>query len=456
MAYPQLTNKRGALETAAAIRAGEMSVAEAVDAAITRIEHFDAEIDALAVPDFERAAATAKAMDAAGLPKDGAANQPLFGVPMTVKESFDVAGLQSCWGHQAHTDYTAKRDSDLVRRLKAAGAIILGKTNVPVDLTDWQSFNPVYGRTNNPHNTARSPGGSSGGSAAAVASGMVPCDFGTDIGGSVRVPAHFCGVWGHKSTWGLVSKQGHDHPQMAKADGFVAAHDGVLSIAGPLARNAEDLAILTQIGAQIPLARNPKPLSECRLLAITEYPGSPIDASVAEPTEAAIDALIAAGITVDRVSALVPDLEAQQGTYLRMMNTAMARGAPSPSGERATASDWFDLLDAQAANAFEWARLFDEYDFVLAPPAPVLAIPHLDGTVFKSTIRVNGQDLRAGAGLAWAGIATFPNLPATVLPIGSGNYEGALLPCGMQVMGPQWSDLDCIDAAAQIGKILHG
>ena len=158
MAYKQLTDKPGALETAAAIRAGEMSAVEAVDAAIVRIEQFDAEIDALAVPDFERAYEAAKVLDAAG-PGD---NQPLFGVPMTIKESFDVKGLQSCWGHERLTDYVAPRDADLVKRLKAAGAIIVGKTNVPVDLSDWQSFNPVYGRTRNPHNLDRSPGGSSG------------------------------------------------------------------------------------------------------------------------------------------------------------------------------------------------------------------------------------------------------------------------------------------------------
>ena len=256
MAYPKLTDKPGALATAAAIRAGKMSVAEAVDAAITRIEQRDAEIDALAVPDFERAAETAKAMDKAG-PQEG---QPLFGVPMTVKESFDVEGLQSCWGHESHTDYIARQDSELVARMKAAGAVIVGKTNVPVDLTDWQSFNPVYGRTSNPHNAERSPGGSSGGSAAAVASGMVPCEFGTDIGGSVRVPAHFCGVWAHKPTWGLVSKRGHVHPAMAKQEGFIAGHDGALSVAGPFARNAEDLAAMIEIAGQYPLARRGKPI----------------------------------------------------------------------------------------------------------------------------------------------------------------------------------------------------
>ncbi len=452
MAYPQLTDKPGALETAAAIKAGLLSASEAVDAAIVRIEKLDGPINALAVPDFERAHDAAAALDAAG-PKD---NQPLFGVPMTVKESFEVAGLQSCWGHKRLTDYTAPRDSDLVCRMKAAGAIILGKTNVPIDLSDWQSFNEVYGRTTNPHNSDRSPGGSSGGSAAAVASGMVPAEFGTDIGGSVRVPAHFCGVWGHKTTWGLVSKQGHDHPQMARRKGFVAAHDGALSIAGPLARNAEDLAVLTQIGAQYPLTRKAKPLSQCRLLAITKYPGSPVDISVAEPIEAAIEALISAGVAIDPASDLIPDLAEQHSHYMRMLNTAMARGAPSPDGKRASATDWFDLLDAQAAKEFEWARLFETYDFVLAPPAPVLAIPHLEGSAFNSTLRINGRDEPAGAALAWAGIATFPNLPSTVLPIGEGIYEGAQLPCGMQVMGPRMADLDCIHIAGEIGKILHG
>jgi len=250
---------------------------------------------------------------------------------------------------------------------------------------------------------------------------------------------------------------------MAKRPGFVAAHDGALSIAGPLARNAQDLATLTALGSTYILPQQLKPLKECRLLAITEYPGAPVDASVAEPTEAAINTLIEAGIRVDRASDLgpdhrVPDLEGQQAAYMRMLNTAMARGAPAPDGERASASDWFDMLDAQATKQAEWARLFEVYDFVLAPPAPVLAVPHVDGDarVFDGMIRVNGQDVPGATGLAWAGIATFPNLPSTVLPIGTGVYEGAELPCGMQVMGPHLSDLDCIAAAQEIGILLHG
>jgi len=452
MAYPQLTDKPGALATAEAIRLGDLPVVEAVDAAINRFEQFDGEINALAVPDFERACETAREMDATG----PIGEQPLFGVPMTVKESFDVEGLVSCWGHERLTDYVALRDSDLVRRLKAAGAVILGKTNVPTDLTDWQSFNPVYGRTTNPHDCSRSPGGSSGGGAAAVASGMVPCEFGSDIGGSVRIPAHFCGIWGHKTTWGLIPKHGHDHPQMARRDGFLAAHDGALGIAGPLARNADDLAVLIKVGAQYPLGVGEVRLTDCRLLALGEHPSSPLDASVAESFESAVSALEAAGVTVERVSDLLPDLEAQHAIYLRMLNTAMTRGAPSPSGKRATATDWFDMLDAQAENLHRWMLLFESFDFAIAPPAPILAMPHRDEAIFKGTITVSGEQLPGGSALAWSGLATFPGLPSTVLPIGTGLYEGANLPCGMQVIGPRMGDMDCIAAARQIGTILHG
>jgi amidase len=452
MAYPQLTDKPGALATALAIRTRKLSVAEAVDAAIVRVGKLDSSIDALAVPDFERACEIAKAMDNA--PRQ--LNQPLFGVPMTIKESFDVAGLPTTFGHAAYRDKIATRDAALVRRLKAAGAVIIGKTNVPVDLTDWQSFNPVYGRTSNPHNLERSPGGSSGGSAAAVASGMVACDFGTDIGGSVRVPAHFCGVWGHKTTWGLIPKHGHDHPAMSRANGFIAAHDSPLSIAGPLARNAADLAVLTEVGAEVPLRRRAKPLKDCRLLAITALPNAPVDASVMEPTEAALETLARAGVTIDRASDLLPDQNRQYRHYLKMMNIVMARGAPAPDGKRATATDWFNLLDAQAACMAQWEALFATYDFVLAPPAPVLAVPHSDKAVFRGTLTINGTEEPGGNALAWAGLATFPGLPATVLPIGSGTYLGAELPCGMQVIGGRWRDHDCITAAEGIGNILHG
>lgn len=443
MAYPQLTEEPGAVALAAQIRDGALSPLEAVEAAIARIEALDGSINAVVVRDFERARETAKALDGQS-PDD---DQPLFGVPITVKESYNVAGLPTCWGHKAYAENVASEDSRVVRQLKAAGAIIVGKTNVPVELTDWQSFNPVYGRTGNPHDTSRSAGGSSGGSAAAVASGMVPCEFGSDIGGSVRVPAHFNGVWGHKPTWGLVSKEGHDHPAMAGNP----AHDGVLSVAGPLARNGEDIDLLMRLTATVPISANPKPLKDCRLLYVGEHPVSEVDASVSGPIDAAVDAIAATGVQVDRASELLPDLAAQHASYLKMMNIAMARGMPAKDGKRATATDWFDLLDLQTRNQIAWAKLFEVYDFILAPPAPILTFPHRDEAVFKGEVTINGKVHRAADGLAWAGLATFPNLPSTVLPVGG--TDG--LPCGMQVIGPLWRDLDCIAAARAMSDILH-
>ena len=444
MAYPTLTQKPGAIETAAAISRGEMSPYEAVEAAIARIEKDDAHINAVVVTDFDRALDRARRMDAA----KASADQPLFGVPMTIKESFDIAGLPSTWGHEEYAENIASRDARVVDRLKRAGVVFVGKTNVPPDLADWQSNNPVYGRTNNPHDHARSPGGSSGGSAAAVTSGMVPCEYGTDIGGSVRVPAHFCGIWGHKTSWGLISKHGHDHPAMAGSDG----HDGALSIAGPLARNAADLRLLLELTASLPLRARGKVLGECRILALLDHPSCPTDDAVRGPIEAALTALGNTGVTIERSSDLLPDLERQQSDYMRMLNVAMARDAPAPDGKRASATDWFDMLDLQARNENTWAALFETYDFVLAPPAPVLAVPHREGRVFEGTIAIDGAEVPGGAALCWAGLATYPNLPSTVLPVG----DTGGLPCGMQVISRRWGDLDCIAAAEAIGRILHG
>lgn len=444
MAYPTLTDQPGAIALAAQIRAGDLSPREAVEAAIARIEDRDMQIDAVVVCDFERARTAAEALDGQ-VPGD---DRPLFGVPMTIKESFDIAGLPTCWGHERFADNIARRDAFVVERLKAAGAIFVGKTNVPPDLADWQSRNPVYGRTRNPHDTTRTPGGSSGGAAAAVASGMVPCDYGSDIGGSVRVPAHFCGVWGHKTSWGVVPTRGQVHPMLGQDERAEVA----LGVAGPIARNADDLALLLRLTATVALPEQIQPLAGCRMLLLTDYPGSPVDDAVRGPIEAAAASLEAAGVRIDRSCDVLPDLAAQQGSYMKMLNIALARGMPGPDGKRANATDWFDLLDDQARNESAWRRLFETYDFVLAPPAPVLALPHSEGRVFDGTLTINGREENAGAALAWAGIATFPNLPSTVLPIG----ESGRLPCGMQVIGPRWHDLGCIAVAKAIGEVLHG
>ncbi len=212
-------------------RTGKIGCVELLDHAISRVERLDGRINAVVVRDFERARRRARALDQA----DRAEAGPLFGVPMTVKESFDLAGLPTTWGYEERREHRAEEDAVAVQRIEAAGAVVFGKTNVPVSLADWQSYNPVYGATSNPWDTSRTPGGSSGGSAAAVAAGLSGLEIGSDIGGSIRVPAHFCGIFGHKPTWGLCPGRGQSLVKTA------AATD--IAVIGPLARSARDLAL---------------------------------------------------------------------------------------------------------------------------------------------------------------------------------------------------------------------
>ncbi len=223
-----------AVKLAAMTRSREIGCLELLDHYIARVARLDGAINAVVVKDFDRARDRARTLDRAS---DRSA--PLFGVPMTVKESFDVAGLPTTRGHLAAKDHRAKSSSIAVRRLEAAGVVIFGKTNVPVDLADWQSYNPVYGTTCNPWNRDHTPGGSSGGSAAALAAGLTGIEMGSDIGGSIRVPAHYCGVFGHKPTWTLCSNY-TDYETSAAAPTDIA-------VIGPLARSSDDLIVALDI-----------------------------------------------------------------------------------------------------------------------------------------------------------------------------------------------------------------
>ena len=222
-------------DLAKALAARRISAAELCDEAISAIETKDGPINAVVVRDFDRARQAAMAADAALARGE---SRPLLGVPMTVKDSHHIPGLPTTWGLAPFKGWTPKTEAVGVTRLKDAGAVILGKTNVPPSLGDWQAANPIYGRTNNPYDLSRTPGGSSGGGAAAVASGMVPLEYGSDIGGSIRVPAHFCGVFGHKPTFELIPTAGHSPPPF---DGPSAPVE--FGVVGPLARTASDLAL---------------------------------------------------------------------------------------------------------------------------------------------------------------------------------------------------------------------
>ena len=443
--YPKLTDQPDATATIAAIAAGNLTPTDACEAAIARIEAHDGAINAVVIRDFDRARAAAADLTAKGAQP----GQRLYGLPMTVKESFDVAGLPTSWGIADHAGNVATRDAVVVSRLKAAGAVILGKTNVPPFLADWQTDNPIHGRTDNPHDASRSPGGSSGGAAAALASGMVAAEYGSDIGGSIRIPAHFSGVWGHKPTWGVVSPKGQEMPGTDGAD-------TALAVVGPLARSAEDLALLLEVTLDVALPLSAKPLAQARFLYLDRHPLCPVDDAMRGALDGAAAAIEAAGARVDRSSPHTPDLAAHFPPYLKMMQIALFRGAPGPQGQVATAAQWFDLLDAQHHAKRAWAALFAHYDFVLMAPAAIPAFAH-DGRGVEARIwDVAGEPHGAAeAVLAYAGAVTFPELPATCLPVGSAQGLDAQLPVGMQVIGPARADRDCIAMAGQIGRLLH-
>ncbi len=441
MTIATLTNEPTATAIAAAIASGKLSSLEATEAAIAQIEALNDPINAVVVRDFDKARAAAKRLDETG-PSD---SQSLFGVPMTVKESFDLAGQPSTWGLEHARNNVAQLDSIVVQRLRKAGAIIVGKTNVPPELADWQSNNPVYGRTNNPHDLGRTPGGSSGGAAAAVAAGMVPCEFGSDIGGSIRVPAHYCGIWGHKPTFDVISLDGHLYPG---TDGASPA----LAVCGPLARSAEDLATLLEVTLNHPLQRRDVQIKGANFLLIDEQPMTGCAAAYRAELDRVAGKIEDAGGQVERRSELVPDLEQSHEDYLKMLNIAMAGGLPAPDGTQANVRDWFNLLDAQERVYRQWHVLFGAFDFVLAPVTATPAFPHHEGQVFQGNIAVDGEDLPAASQLAWAGMALFPGLPSTVLPIGE--VDG--LPVGMQVIGDKFQDYQTIDGAGQIGSLLAG
>ncbi|MCY1056518.1 amidase family protein [Nannocystis sp. SCPEA4] len=429
-------------ETARAVADGTISALDACEAAIARIEARDGSIHAVVVRDFARARAAARAFDAAGADRR---RLPLAGVPMTVKESNDVAGLPTTWGFAEFEALPVVADALAVARLKAAGAIVLGKTNVPVGLGDWQSVNPVYGRTLHPYDPTRTPGGSSGGAAAALAAGMVPLELGSDIGGSIRVPAHLCGVFGHKPTYGIVPMTGHSFPGTSGAE-------PELAVVGPMARSAADLALALAVIAgpgddsayrlELPPPRH-RVLSEHRVLVLDAHPNAATDAGVREPIAALAEGLARAGATVLRRHDALPDLAQAHADYREMLMPIMSRGTPNAAPVNAHV--WMALKDAQARLVRQWRALFAEVDVVLTPPFGVTAFPHDDQPDWAlRRLVIDGAETPFGVQLAWPGVATYPGLPATAVPLGL-TREG--LPTGVQVIGKPFADLTTIGFA---------
>jgi amidase len=353
-------------ELVAALQARKISAIELTDHVIARIEALDPNINAVVVRDFDRGRAAAKTADAA---LSRGEQRPLLGIPMVIKESFDVVGLPTTWGISAFRDYMPKNDALAVTRVKAAGAVILGKTNVPLMNADWQSYNDIYGTTNNPWDLGSSPGGSSGGSSAALAAGFGPLSLGSDTGGSLRCPAHYCGVYAHKPTLNLVPMRGH------AIEGATPYVDD-LGVIGPMARSAADLALTLEVTAgpdeahagiayrlALPAPRHEE-LRAYRVLVIDDHPLLPTTASVRAALNRLAQRLVKSGVEVAHASPLVPDLAVSARLFTRLLvappGREMAAGtlqASAGRGREAQAGRQQPRGRKQPRRSYELSRL---------------------------------------------------------------------------------------------------
>ncbi|WP_304167144.1 amidase family protein [Phenylobacterium aquaticum] len=443
-----------ATDLVAALAARAVSSVELTKAAIARIEGLDGPVNAVVVRDFDRALGAAKAADAALARGEHGA---LLGLPMTVKESQNVAGLRTSWGTEVFGTWIAPQDSVGVARLKAAGAVVLGKTNVPPFLGDWQSANPIYGRTSNPWDLGRSPGGSSGGAAAALAAGMVPLEFGSDIGGSIRIPAALCGVYGHKPSFDLIPQRGHAPPG---TDG-----GGVdLAVVGPLARSARDLELALGVlagpegldakGYRLDLAApRHAALADYNVLVLDHHPLAELDGEVRDALHRLARDLDDQGCEVTHESDLLPNLAEAHELYVRMLTTITSRGGP-PQPNPLSAEDWMGLMDGQLLFRRRMETLFERFDVVLAPAFGTPAFPHItEPNPGARVLEVNGRSTSYFAQLAWAGPATLGCLPATAAPIGQSQ---AGLPIGVQILGGFLEDRTTLAFAGLLERTFGG
>jgi amidase len=436
---------QSALHIAAQLRSRQLSAVECLEYFRARVERLNPALNAIVVFDWERAYEGARRADqtlAQGPPCG-----PLHGVPMTIKESFDVAGLPTTWGDPA-LSYVAEHDDPAVARLRTAGAVIFGKTNVPLMLLDFQTYNDIYGVTNNPWDPTRTPGGSSGGAAAALAAGLTSLELGSDIGGSIRNPAHYSGVFGHKPTFDIVaSDRLAPPPSVASGD---------LAVAGPLARSAEDLdlslRLLTGPGrlnhaVRVDLPQARRSLREYRVALWPDDTNAPVQREIADRCQSIGDRLAALGVKVSDTARPAFSAEHAASVYRRLLSAATS--TTSTLEHR----DWLQLNEERTRLRLAWREFFREWDIVLCPIAACVAFEHLHGAYRGRKLLIDGVETPYFQQLFWAGLATCSYLPSTVFPAGLGAQR---LPIGLQAIGDVYADLQTIEFARLVTQEFGG
>jgi amidase len=465
-----------ALDAAAAIRGREISAVELTQHTLRRIDAFQSKLNAYVYQLREQALDAAKQADQAIA--RNAATGALHGVPINVKESFGVQGQPCTWGVPDFKNAIAPADSVPVRRLREAGAILLGGTNVPKFLMDGQSFNEIYGTSNNPWDLARTPGGSSGGSAASLAAGMAFLSIGSDIGGSIRSPASFCGIYGHKPTLDIVNVTGHLPGGMRTDPGFST----LLAVGGPMARSAEDVEAALKIlaGPELPDSKAfqwtlPKPrhqrLSDYRIGYVLEDPAVPVSAETKAVLESVIRACEKAGATVKPgwpegfrfpdvldtyffmlgafdFSTMPPDRQERLRPNFEKRSDKFAKGAISGFAE------WQAQNFKRIGYRARWERFFESVDVFLSPTAFTTAFPHDHSPVDSRKIPTpEGGSQPFGDLLAYITPATLTGCPATTAPAG---LSKSGLPVGLQIVGPYLEDATPIAFAQLLAGEIGG
>ncbi|QLH42046.1 MAG: amidase [Coxiellaceae bacterium] len=456
----------------AALANKTVSVVELVEHTIARIESIDLTINAIPVRDFERARVAAKAADAAMARGD---QRPLLGLPMSVKESFNVTGLPTTWANPQYQNWYPAEDSLAVTRLKAAGAIIIGKSNVSYMLQDWQSYNDMFGTTNNPWDLKLTPGGSSGGSAAALAAGLVSLELGSDLAGSLRAPAHFCGIYSHKPSQDLIPMRGSGPPTMPPSPGRLD-----LVAIGPMARTAADLRLALNVlagpddmldgkGYRLALpAPRQQQLSDYRVLILDSHPLYPTAEVIQQSLHDLADRLAKRGVTVSRDATRIPSLAKIAQSFALFLAAFLAADMPidiyqkfKNEAEKLSADDsslgalflrgfaisyrdWMLAMRARGALRQQWRSLFKDFDVIICPTMPTLAFPHDHSDVNQRQLNVDGQLVPYDNQFIWISIATLLGLPATVAPIGHAKNG---LPVGVQIIGNYLEDYTTIEFA---------
>ncbi|HET6834830.1 MAG TPA: amidase family protein [Acidimicrobiales bacterium] len=435
---------------AGAVRRREIASRELLSLALDRIDRINPKLNAVVTLDAERAGLQAATADEATA--HGETIGPLHGLPITVKDALETAGLRSTGGAVELTDHAPAADASAVARLRAAGAVVFGKTNVPRWSGDLQTYNEIFGTTNNPWDPARVPGGSSGGAAAAVAAGLTSFELGTDIGGSVRIPAHCCGVFGLKTTYGIVPQRGY----LDRVGGGVADSD--INVLGPLARSAQDLDLLLDVVAG-PLEEDavgwrlelPAPkatsLADYRVGVWLDEPSVPLGAEVRAAARGAVDVLADAGARVEEAHPGVA-FDEQVTLFMEAVGAAVSPGMDPALGEVVAGGhlNWLHALDRRAGLRRAWADWFDSYDLLLCPVIPVEAFPHnQQGDFIDRTVDIDGVDHPYPSLISWTGLVGIMGLPSAVPPIGFTATTG--MPVGLQVVAPWYHDREAIVAA---------